>query len=176
MPANNRPAMQQRVRFTLSDAEDAAASFGFNCGPAALCAVLNLTPTELRPHLLDFEQKGHTNPSLMANILRGLGVQFRQSYRGDAPAPMPAVQFGLVRVQWAGPWTRPNVPMRVRYRQTHWIAVAGNEVFDVNAMCVGGWLPFAEWAEQLVPWLIKECCPQGDGNWWPTHALEIKLI
>lgn len=40
-------------------------------------------------------------------------------------------------------------------------------------MCVGGWMSFNEWALELVPWLIKECVPRGDGHWWPTLALEV---
>lgn len=170
--------MEQPMRtvpFTIDDAEAASDEWNFNCGPAALCAVLNRTPAELRPHLLDFEQKGYTNPSLMFSILKKLGVQHRQTYRGDnlTPDPMPHVEYGLVRVQWGGPWTRLGVPMAARYRQTHWIAMAGAEVFDVNAMCVGGWLPYAEWADQLVPWLIRECVPKGDGTWWQTHVIEV---
>lgn len=161
------------VRFTIDDVERAFDDWFFNCGPAALCAVLDKTPDEIRPHLLDFEAKGHTNPTLMTDILRGLGVRYRQVYRSDVPAPMPAIQYGLVRVQWGGPWTRPGVPMRVRYRRTHWVAVAGDKVFDINAMCVGGWIPAAEWSTHLVPWLIRECCPKGDGTWWPTHGHEI---
>lgn len=175
-----------RVRFSRDDAERASVSWNFNCGPAALCAVLDMTPGEIRPHLLDFEAKGYTNPTLMTDILRGLGVRYRQVYRSDeAPSVSQALAlcavfsetvtapFLLIRVQWGGPWARPGVPMRVRYRQTHWIAQTGDHAFDVNAMCVGGWIPIPEWSRELAPWLIRECCPNGDGTWWPTHALEV---
>ena len=136
-----------------------------------------MTPDEIRPYLLDFERKGHTNPTLMTEILRGHSIVYRQVYRGDDPtAQMPRLAHGLVRVQWGGPWTKPGVPMRVRYRHTHWVAVEGGHVFDINAICVGGWIPYAEWATQLVPWLIRECCPKGDGTWWPTHAIEIPVV
>lgn len=175
-----RPPMAHAVRFTIDDADHAAHAWRFNCGPSALCAVLDLTPDEIRPHLLDFEMKGYTNPTLMFAILRGLGVQYRLTYRGDLPQVGPLPSFGLVRVQWGGPWTRPGVPMVARYRQTHWVGCRRDacddrlrHIFDINAMRVGGWLPFAEWSTQLVPCLIKECCPKGDGTWWPTHALRI---
>lgn len=167
------------IRFTVADAQKASDDWRFNCGPGALCAVLNMTPDELRPHMLDFEQKGYTNPTLMLGVLDKLGVRYRQIYRGDGPAPehTPYPRFGLVRVQWAGPWTKPGVPMRARYRQTHWVATRGEpsarEVFDVNAVCVGGWISWREWSLSLVPWLIRECCPKGSGGWWPTHGLEI---
>jgi hypothetical protein len=167
--------LQKRtVRFTLDDAQRAGDEWRFNCGPAALCAVLDMTPDEIRPHLLDFERKGYTNPTLMFDVLKNLGVNYRLTYRGDNLHPAPRITFGLMRVQWAGPWTRPCVPMRARYRETHWVAATGDAVFDVNAMCVGGWIPWEEWSFQLVPWLIRECCPKGDGNWWPTHVLEIE--
>src|SRR5687768_1685881 len=110
------------LRITDADTE-AAREWGFNCGPGALCAVLDKTPDELRPHLLDFEQRGYTNPTLMVGILRGLGVAHHRVWRCDLPVPDPVYpKFGLVRVQWAGPWTKPGVPMAVRYRKTHWIA------------------------------------------------------
>lgn len=172
-------------RFTLDDAQAAADAWGFNCGPGALCAVLGMTPDEIRPHLLDFEGKGYTNPTLMANILRGLNIPFRRKYEcavgpvDNRPLPGDWPRFGLVRVQWGGPWTAPGVPMRARYRHTHWIAVrmdgdsGRREAFDINALCVGGWLPFYEWANELVPWLIRECVPKGNGEWWPTHCWEI---
>ncbi len=167
--------------FTLEEAQAAGDEWGFNCGPGALCAVLGMRPTELRPHLLDFEQKRYTNPALMFAVLDGLGVRYRRHYRGDSPPPSglnPYPRFGLVRVQWAGRWTDPGVPMRVRYRKTHWIAArgdsAGREIFDVNAMCVGGWISWAEWSEKLVPWLMRECVPGGDGRWWPTHGISIE--
>lgn len=160
------------LRLTPDDSQRAWEAWGFNCGPGALCAALSLTPEEIRPHLLDFEEKGYTNPSLMKGILEELSVPFTQTYRSDQPAGMPIVHYGLMRVQWGGPWCKPGVPMRARYRQSHWVAVKDNSalVFDVNA---DTWLKEAIWAIQLIPWLIKQCCPKGDGTWWPTHVLEL---
>ena len=159
------------IRFSAEEAY--ATDWRFNCGPGALCAVLGMTPAEIRPHMLDFERKGYTNPTLMLDVLRGLGVAFR--HRPDRLWP----EFGLVRVQWSGPWTAPGVPPRVAYRHTHWVASCGTRlpdsmrVFDVNAICVGGWLSFIEWAQALVPWLLRICEPKADGRWWVTHALEL---
>jgi hypothetical protein len=69
--------MAAAVRFTEEDARRAHGAWGANCGPGAIAAVLRLTLDELRPHLLDFERKGYTNPSLMYAVLRGLGVLFQ---------------------------------------------------------------------------------------------------
>lgn len=169
--------MRKALRFTLDEAQQAADDWGFNCGPAAICAILDMTPEEIRPHLGDFETKCYTNPTLMLDILNRLKVKFCQTYRSDNPSNLTVVKFGLMRVQWGGPWTKPGVPMRVRYRHTHWAAINnGQEVFDINAMCAGGWLSWEEWSTQLVPWIIKECCQKGDGTWWPTHGIEINKI
>lgn len=166
--------MIRPLRFTLDDAENAG--WCFNCGPGALCAVLNMTPAELRPLMGDFESKGYTNPTLMFDVLGRAGAKFRQTYRKDEPYGMPIVDHGLIRIQWGGPWTKPGVPMRARYRQTHWVAARNKsaEIFDINAMCAGGWLKESEWALQLVPWLCKEVVPKWDGTFWPTHAIEVE--
>lgn len=173
-PRNGKGPMPVPVLFTLDEAERAGDDWNFNCGPAALCAVLGFTPDEIRPHMLDFESKGYTNPTLMFDVLKRLNVAHYQCYRSDNPTGLvPRVPLGLLRVQWGGPWTKPGVPMRVRYRQTHWAGMCGGWMFDVNAMCPGGWLRFAEWAGELIPWLIRECVPKGDGTWWPTHVITV---
>jgi hypothetical protein len=169
-----KPNSMKPVRFTFEEASSAWEG-KFNCGPAAICAVLNLTPDELRPLMGDFFTKGYTNPTLMFETLHRCGVGYRRTYRCDVPGDLPPIHRGLIRVQFAGPWTEPGVPMKARYRQTHWVAArhGSTEIFDVNAMCVGGWMPFSEWANQLIPWLIRECYPKANGLWWPTHAMEI---
>ncbi len=165
------------VKFTLADAQKAGDDWRFNCGPGALCAMLDMTPDELRPKLGDFERKGYTNPTLMKETLTRCGASQFLVYRADKPGIGIPSKLGnaLVRVQWCGPWTRPGVPWAARYRQTHWIGVRNNssKVFDINAMCSGGWISHDEWAHQLVPWLIGVCVPKGDGGWWPTHAIEV---
>lgn len=177
-PAPDMRRQEETIRFTAEEVSRAHAAWGFNCGPAAMAAILGLTPDELRPSLLDFERKGYTNPMLMKSILGHLGVRFHQVYRSDNPGEL-ALIYGLMCVQWAGPWTRPGVPMRVRNRKTHWVGVRTrnnqSDIFDINAMCVGGWLPLQEWSAELVPWLMREVVPDGDGKWWPTHGIEVWL-
>lgn len=169
------------LKFGIDEVQQAHAAWRFNCGPAALCAILGMTPDELRPHLLDFEQRGYTSPTLMAGVLCGLKVPFRRLYEcqhqvAGRPLSGEFPQSGLVRVQWGGPWTKPGVPIRVRYRHTHWVAMRRNiswHVFDINAIGVGGWLPSREWSKELVPWLIREAVPRADGSWWPTHCWDV---
>lgn len=173
-------ALAAALRFQAEDAYKAGDDWGFNCGPGALCGILNWTPDELRPFLGEFEDKGYTNPSLMFAVLTRIGAVYRKSFRSDEPLacyrrPAPhVVSFGLVRIQWGGRWTKPGVPMAARYRKTHWVAVRGGDrVFDINAISVGGWITTGIWRGQLVPWILEECCKDGDGTWWPTHGIEI---
>lgn len=161
------------AKFTLDEAQAAADTWGCNCGPGAIAAICGLTLDEARPHLGDFERKKYTNPTLMWAILNSIGARWRCD--GGQPRAWP--RFGLARVQWEGPWTQPGVPMVARYRHTHWVGSwrDGNatQIFDINAMCVGGWLPLSEWAGQLVPWLLRECVRRADGQWHLTHRVEI---
>jgi hypothetical protein len=176
--AMNAAAVALGVRrlLTLGDVERAAA-WGFNCGPAAICAVTGLTPEEVRPHLGDFEAKAYTNPTLMFTSLARLGLKFTHKANRGYPNEWPT--FGLARIQWGGPWAKPGVPMAARYRQTHWVASSRTDtlhmVFDVNALSVnGGWIPFEMWRDSLVPWLLKEAVPRADGTWWLTHSIEVE--
>jgi hypothetical protein len=168
-------------RFTLDDAERAGDEWGANCGPAALAMVAGLSLDEVRPHMGDFEQKGYVNPTLMFDSLRRIGVRWQcgavqRSSENQGMLAFP--DFGLARVQWEGPWTAPGVPIRVRYRHTHWVGamrVEGKEVniFDINCMCVGGWVPLSEWSSSVAPWILKQCEPKASGRWHLTHVIEV---
>jgi len=168
------------LRFTYADGERAYCRWGANCGPAALAAITGKTLDEVRPFLGDFESKRYTNPTLMFESLKRLGVRHATTYRGDVPgvkaSGMPG--FGLARIQWGGGWTKPGVPMRARYRQTHWIAtVMGNNsrgVFDVNCLNSGGWVSFDDWERVIVPHLTSDI-PRADGSWWVTHGVAVYL-
>lgn len=161
-------------RFSLADADRAYDEWGANCGPAALAAITGKTLDEVRPHLEGFDAKRYTNPTMMFAALRSLGVPHR-SRPHYAPMPWPA--FGLARIQWEGPWTRPGVPMRARYGCTHWVGSARNGagVFDVNCLNNGsGWVARGDWEQLVVP-AIVETYPRADGKWHLTHAIEVTL-
>lgn len=158
--------------FNIDTAQAAVDAWNFNCGPAALAAIMGLSPNEVRPHMGDFEKKGYTNPTLMYQALRSVGAEFQDVESWP--------KWGLARVQWEGPWTMPGVPIRARYRHTHWVGCAGGRgelppqwIFDINCMCDGGWEPYDVWANEVVPWLIRECAPRADGKWHLTHRIEI---
>lgn len=171
--SNSHPEVYVRASVTLDEATRAYDEWHANCGPGALAAVLDKTLADVRPHLTDFDRKHYTNPLMMLGALRSLGVHWTKLHDGWP-------KQGLVRVQWGGPWMREGVPVKARYRHTHWIASKhvdegdqrGIRVFDINGACVG-WMWLAEWMDQLVPWLLKECEPNGDGTWTVTHRLEL---
>lgn len=161
-----------RPPFNRDDVIAAGDEWKFNCGPGAIAAVVRMTPTELRPFMGDFERKGYTNPTLMWSILRSLSVRWRAIDKGVWPS------YGLVRIQWHGPWMNEGVPIPARYRHTHWIAHrdrpdSESQIFDVNCIGVGGWIPRNEWKEQVVPWLLPQVEPKSDGNWSMTHSIEV---
>ncbi len=165
------------VKFTAAEAESANDEWGFNCGPAAVAVMTGLTIEEVRPHLGDFEQKRYTNPTLMFEILRSIGVKWKRLHSPDIPFGWDAddfPQFGLVRIQWEGPWTEPGVPIAARYRHTHWIgAMKLNDeigVFDLNCC---KWVKIEAWVSKIVPWILEECVPRANGRWHVTHTIEI---
>ena len=168
------------IRFSVDDAQLAADAWAANCGPGAVAAICGMTLDELRPFLGDFERKRYTNPTLMWHILVRLGVTWQAARMGTLAWDLRETlwpRYGLARVQWEGPWTAPGVPMRARYRHTHWVGAAeratGLRIFDINCICVGGWVSADEWADHVVPWLLNECTPKANGHWHLTHVVEI---
>jgi len=161
--------------YDVDEAQTAWETWRFNCGPGALTGVLGCTPEQIRPCMREFERKGYTNPRLMFAVLRGIGVAYKSLSEKNWP------EFGLSRVQWTGPWTKPDVPKRKAYRHTHWVASRkcqhGNwYIFDFNCICAGGWVKKDIWEEQVVPWLLENCGEKkqgADGGWFLTHALEV---
>lgn len=179
------------LNFDAAMADHAAETWGANCGPLALAAVMGLTPDGVRPHMGDFERKGYTNPTLMLAALDSLGVVYAKSALGDRAGGARCTYlgwpwYGLARIQWEGPWTKPGVPMRARYRYTHWVGVATKAIndvviFDCNAMgCptpaepCDGWTTAQAWARIIVPAILAAGYPRADGQWHITHAIEVR--
>jgi len=167
-------------RFSLADLEHASSTWGCNCGPAAIAAIAGLTLDEVRPHM-GAGWPGYTNPTCMFAALHSVGRPWSSigvGFRSCTTWP----GYGLCRIQWEGPWTQPGVPMRARYRQTHWVGAQHGTpptnigIFDVN--CVhqaagSGWVSLADWSTKIVPWLL-ESYPRANGGWHITHAIEVE--
>ncbi len=169
------------LRFTADDAERAYEAWTCNCGPAALAAICGLTLDEVRSHLKGFDQKHYTNPTMMFDALKSIGIFFTYARGHLGTERWPS--YGLARIQWDGPWTAPGANPKWAYRQTHWVGAAFRPghlgppsvgVWDVNALGNGtGWCSLKDWSETLVPHILKECVPRASGGWHITHAIEV---
>lgn len=161
-------------RITAAEADAAYDAWGCNCGPAALAAIMGMRLDDVRPHLVGFDEKRYTNPTMMFDGLARIGRPWRKIGK-EWPT------YGLARIQWEGPWTRPGVPMRVRYRHTHWVGSwkhheRGHGVFDVNMLNNGtGWGTYQDWDDFLVPEIVSHI-PRADGRWHVTHGIEIEAL
>jgi hypothetical protein len=161
--------------FTQEDSVKAWEEWGANCGPGALAAIMGVKLDEVRPHLVGFEEKGYTNPTMMWGALNSMGAKWKMTTKAKG-CSWPT--YGLARIQWEGPWTAPGVPERVAYRHTHWVgANAANRnnigIFDINVVD-SGWISLKNWEELIVPWLLSELEPKANGKWYITHSVEVE--
>lgn len=144
--------------FYPPDIEAASDSWGANCGPSAIAAILNRSLAETRPLLNDFEQRGYMNITHVQNALRTAAVPFRSRLKVRPVC-------GLVFIQWGG---HEKKPAYAQYRFTHWIAVLRDQVFDVNLPTVAHW----NYWQKTLPSLMKDE-GQGDGTFFIRSAIEI---
>jgi hypothetical protein len=173
---------------SFEEIDAAHEEWGCNCGPSALAAILGLKPADVRHHIPDFDKRRYTNPSMMERALRSLGVEFSNVDDADdrREGILSLPRYGLVRVQWTGPWMLRSDRFGVmdQYRHTHWIATAqffepkegvmpdGPQcVFDVNY----GWRMLHWWNEQGGPQLAASVATKGDGRFTFTHRWEVEL-
>lgn len=144
----------RRLRAVLPDTIAAGDSWGANCGPMSLAAVLGLARVEdVRELVHPF--MGWMSPTDIRRALDRAGARHRET-------PHPAI--GLMRVQWLGPWCDAGVDPRAAYRYTHWIGIRGDhgarEVYDATP---NRWIPIEAWAR----W-----CP----TLWPRRATGWKMV
>ncbi len=142
-----------------SDIEEAHELWGANCGPCSLAAVLDLSVNDVRGLLDGFELRRYTNPTQLKAALDRAGVKYR-------PIGPNLPHYGLVFVQWGG---HESKPINVQYRFTHWIGIAGDVVFEVNAPHL---TTFESWKD-IMPRAIKE---EGHGNGTFTVRAGIEIF
>ena len=157
------------LKFNASDQQRSFNLFGANCGPGAIAAICDLTPFEVLSHMLDFDRLRATTEIMLQDALTSIGVEWRRC------AP-PNLTYGILRVQWNGPWMFSPDPYE-KMRHSHWIGWASdketNYVFDINAIGAGGWIPYVEWSDTLVPLLVQNHEPECDGLWHFCDAYEV---
>lgn len=161
------------LRFTEEQSEEANDTWGANCGPHSLAAILGKTLDEARVLLAPkFDEKfrergyGFTNPTMMGNALARAGQTFKltKNLRTDELCE------GVNRIQWEGPWLKPGVPPIVAYGHTHWVACREGLVFCTAAPVYDfggsqGWLTLEQWR-----CLISVLCHREKfAGWHVTH-------
>ena len=174
------------------DVEEAYATFGANCGPASLAAILQRSVMSLRPFLGNFERRGTTTPRHLLAALHAVGLErtavtlhTRQRQVAGlghaAPSAWPRL-YGLAFVQWTGPWCATGVPVAAAYRRTHWVGTAltqeyGQMLYDINAWgheaSQGAWLTRACWEDRILT-AITRAIPRADGGYYVRTALEVQ--
>jgi hypothetical protein len=152
---NARPA------FVPWDTEVARANFGANCGPASFAAITGHEVCRSMRLFAHFEHYRWTNLTQMRQALSGAECDFVVRRRA-----LP--QHGLALIQWLGPWTKRDFfsPWSLPY--THWVAVSGRWIFDLNS---GGWQRDSLWARTTAAALIAET-PRAYG-WAAKYGIEV---
>src|SRR5262249_24538420 len=135
-----------QLKFDQQTARRAYDEWGCNCGPSALAAVMGLSLDEIRPCMGPFEQRRYTNITKMREAIQAAGGRITRCYKS-----WPVAGYGLVRIQWGGPWILNGKPARWAARATHWIATfrdCGSNlyIFDVN----GGIRGVDSWEREIV--------------------------
>ncbi len=167
-----RPALD--YPFTEAEIDAAARTWGCNCGPAALAFACQVGLDVARRALPEFDARRYTSPQMMRAALGVLGREHDQVAKPDRGS-MVGDRVALVRVQWAGPWTRPGANPRWAYAHTHWITTWTDRgvalVFDVNA----GAQYVDDWVRETVPAMLATH-PRADGGWYPTHVWRLRGV
>lgn len=117
------------------DVHVARAAFGANCGPAALAAILSLGVCDVMQLFPQFPERPTTAPRQMRRALEVCGLHVKNIE--EFP------KFGLALVAAEGPWSRWKRATGWTLRYTHWVAVRGQEVYDINE---AGWSSMESWS------------------------------
>jgi hypothetical protein len=140
------------------DIEVAVQEWNANCGPCALAAILDRSLAETRPLLNEFDKRGYMNITQVTDALKSAEVPFKSRLK-NRPT------YGLAFIQWGGHGAKPAI---VQYKFTHWIACAGETVFEVNAPHLVSW---QEW-QKVMPAFAKSA-GWGDGSFFIRSAIEV---
>jgi hypothetical protein len=114
------------------------------CGPLAFAAIAGIPVEELHTFFPEIADRSWINRTEMERALQGFGWEFMK-----IASRWP--NLGLCFIHWCGPWTDRGYAHGVLQR-THWVAVVGDYVFDVNWR---GWLPKENWEDVVVPELLQ---------------------
>lgn len=140
------------------DIEESHELWGANCGPCSVASILDLPVSQVRELFIGFEKRGYANITHIKRALLNARVNCR-----SIGAKLP--QHGLAFIQWGGHEKKPPV---VQYQFTHWIAVDGENVFEVNAPHL---TTFESWKE-IMPQAVKDE-GRSDGTFTIRAGIEV---
>lgn len=147
----------------LDSMYDSAADLDdMGCGPVAFAAICGIPSTEIPAYFPGFPGRAWTNRLQMERAIEGFGWNF-------AKATNTWPKVGFCFIHWCGPWTDRGYAHGVLER-THWVAVIGDYVFDVNWRA---WLPKENWEDVVVPELLRT--HRSAHGWIPLTAYELSV-
>src|SRR5262245_42581782 len=123
-----------RKRQAPADVHLAYRLFGANCGPASLAAVLSVEVCDVIALFDQFPDRPYTSRMKMEEALRSCDLEFART--GEFP------EFGLALIQFEGRWNQFRGSERWAGSYSHWIAVSGPLIYEINA---DGWTSRGEW-------------------------------
>lgn len=139
--------------YAPSDVEKAFMLFGATCGPCAFAAFMRKEVLEVRHYFPSFPERKYTNLPMMTDALASAGVYWERVREWP--------KQGLVLI--SGPR---------RYHSRHWIAVAGEFVYEVS---LDTWLPRKLWERDFLPELA-ECYQSRASEWYVEAGLELSTF
>lgn len=149
--------------YGVEDARRAWDSWGANCGPWAVAALLGVGMDAVRPLFPWFPERPYTKETDLRRVLDEAGLVWSEETQG-----WPAQ--GLVRMAWHGPWWDDvGVDPFARLRRSHWVATLDTEqgrfLFDGNAIAEGGWVTLDRWSQVWAPWIASLESADASGAW-----------
>lgn len=107
--------------------EVAVTEWGCNCGPAAIAAIMRISLPRLHHVMKKYGGwPGYTTPTKVQQMFVAWALINRVRVLRENKLP----DHGLAFIQLLGPWMKARVP--AQYKHTHWIAVDGDRIFDIN--------------------------------------------
>jgi hypothetical protein len=131
---------------------EAIRDLGATCGPVAFAAISRKSLPEAVRCFTSFVPRGWTTRTDMERALLKAELPYTR-----LPHFWP--ETGLCLIQFTGPWTKRQFA-QAALKHTHWVAVLGQYVFDVNW---GGWLPQANWQDVV---LCEILASRADADGW----------
>lgn len=151
------------IPFDWASSLAAQKRWGANCGPHAISSACNIPLEKLEGALHPFP--GWMGPQ---HVERALG-KINRNFIKAARLYTKEIHPGISRIQFRGPWLKPNQPPEEAYKHTHWVSCRRGHVHDtLFKEWLGIWVPIPEWKARMEAYAQKEYA-----GWHITHWYRI---